>query len=1046
MKVFFDKQTQYSVVSRQSDNRNTVTIKWIVTVLILLCTTSFYMVAQKALGTIKEPPGKILSFEYADDFNKITSQNSTYQQTNIVSLLGEHSLKWDWEQGGSITLPLHNYFSETVRLSPFGREQCLVLWIYNQTPSDGHLKLIVSGSGLGTIEGEFYLNYTGWRTAHIPLSQMRGDVPQTGDYNAYEWLKIEIPDGFPKDKGRFFIDDVYTTMLDIRHPSADYQAPYVRAFYNGELHVTQWMDQKKLPDPFELEIKQIEISKSEMDAFDTLYNNEMSAMTADFKGMGLSDKEFKSVEKSFKSLNIKLNRYENETYFQAPYIGLAAQGAPRNIIDESLETGSFIFLADFQKILYNLAVCYHKSVDKAEKTLLLDYFSLATIAYLNSGWAEGSNMGALHHLGYSSRKIAPSFFMMKQELQERGLLDQVSRSLNWYNLAYVVNNETHTKPDLDLFNTLLYSHYLASMMHPQKTNAVRHVKLLAEWMSRTFADDTEHGGFKHDGTAWHHWGHYPAYTNDAIDDAVIVTNKLSLAGFLLTEEGHKALQKAVKTVMLYSQGNSIPRSLSGRHPLRGSHKKFITSNYVKAFVNIEPLDNDLIQLYNYHNSNIHLSKHWTLPYSAMNLHRRKDYLVGVRGFSIYSWGAEIYNYNRFGRYQSYGTLDIIYKDQEKYQYEGYDWNLNPGTTVTYLPLEELEVPIPIFMVKSLSRFANGVHDKEGKNGAHGFILDESLLINIDPGYEEIYTKEKVKAKKSTFFMDDIVLSMGTNISGQNKDYPVYTVVAQQGMNGYEKAPLIGDNKLSKYPYEEQHSGKLMLHDGKRNGYIVLNEDSRVNISLKQQTSRGDESTFDEYRQPEPEIKNGIVNLRRESETKGDFFTVTIDHGVKPDNGEYLYLILPGVNKEEFTQKAVRIMETPNLYFNIISKKDNLHAVRDTRSNTETYICYEAQDRIPHFNLEKVSEPCLIMFDYNQTDTQLVSVALPDLHQYAYSREQKDKEWSSRQHELVLTFDGSWTIENINKTLFSIARKNGQTEITIKSQHGLSNHFKMSRIE
>lgn len=1037
MKVFFNEQFL--------TNRKKALFSLFHLLLFLLLTLSVPLLGQKALGTIKEPPGKILSFEYADDFDEITSQNSTYQQTNIVSLLGKHSLQWDWERGAHITLPLYNYFSEAVRLSPFGREQCLVLWIYNQNPGDGHLRFTVSGAESGDIEGEFYLNYTGWRTAHIPLSQMRGAAPQTGDYTTCEWLKIEIPDGFPKDKGRFFIDDVYTTMLDIRHPSADYQAPYVRAFYNGELHATQWMDQKRLPEPSELKIKPIEVSQKEMDAFDTLHDNEMNAMTAGFRNGGLNEKEFENVERSFKSLNIKLNRYENETYFQGPYIGLAAQGAPGNIIDESLETGSFIFLADFQKVLYNLAVCYHKSTDKRQKTLLLDYFSLATKAYLNSGWAEGSNMGALHHLGYSSRKIAPSFFMMKQELQEKGLLDQVSRSLNWYNLAYVVNDETHTKPDLDLFNTLLYSHYLASMMHPEKTNAVRHVKLFSEWMSRTFADDTGHGGFKHDGTAWHHWGHYPAYTNDAIDDAVIVTNKLSLAGFSLTEEGHKALQKAVKTVMLYSQGNSIPRSLSGRHPLRGSHKEFVTSNYVKTFVNIEPLDNELMQLFDYHNSDNHLSKHWTLPYSAMSLHRRKDYLAGVRGFSIYSWGAEIYNYNRFGRYQSYGTLDIIYKDQENYQYEGYDWNLNPGTTVTYLPLEELEVPIPIFMVKSLSRFANGVHDKEGKNGAHGFILDESVLINIDPGYEEIYTKEKVKAKKSTFFMDDVVLSMGTNISGQNNEYSVYTVVAQQGMNGCEKAPLVGDKKLSKYPYEEQHSGKLMLHDGKRNGYIVLNENSTVNISLKQQTGRGDESTFDEWRQPPPEIKNGKANLRREPETKGDFFTVTIDHGVKPDNGEYLYAVLPGVSEEEFTRKAVRIMETPDLYFQIISKKENLHAVRNTRNNTETYICYEAQNMIPHFNLEKVSEPCLIMFDYNQKDAQLVSVALPDLHQSAYSREQKDKGWSSRQHQLVLTFGGLWTVENMDKSLFAVAHKNEQTEITIKVQHGLSNHFKMSRI-
>ena len=121
-------------------------------------------------------------------------------------------------------------------------------------------------------------------------------------------------------------------------------------------------------------------------------------------------------------------------------------------------------------------------------------------------------MGTLHHLGYSTRKLTPAFFMMKDELQAEGLLDEVARGLNWYNVSSVVNSDTHTKPDLDLFNTVLPHHYLSAMMHSKKEDAARHLKLLSRWLSNTFADDAGHGGFKHDGTAWHHWGHYPAYT------------------------------------------------------------------------------------------------------------------------------------------------------------------------------------------------------------------------------------------------------------------------------------------------------------------------------------------------------------------------------------------------------------------------------------------------------------------------------------------------------------------------------------------------------
>ncbi len=1001
--------------------------------------------AQKANGTIKELPGRILSFERQDDFNKIRSSSSNIEQSKTISMLGKNSLKWDWRNGSSLEVPLYNFYSEGVRISPFDKDQCLVVWIYNEKASSGAVTFILSGENLENISCKFFLNYIGWRTAHIPLSQMEGKAPQQGDFNTYQWLKMEIPNNHPEKSGRFFIDDVYTTMIDARHPSADFQAPYVKAFFNGSAYVTQWMNQKSLPTKEDMKIKQIPINKTDLEAFEKLYTNEMVALTRGIKGKGLSKKSYESILKQFKSLNIKTVDDGGKFYLQAPYIALKGEGLPKNIITENIESGHFIYVNQFENILHSLAQSYHKSLDKGQKEVLKENFLLVTKAYLQSGWVAGSNMGALHHLGYSTRKIAPSFFIMKEELQEAGLLEEVSASINWYAVAHVVNQDDNSMPDLDLFNTLLYAHYLGSMMRLNKEDAARHVILFSQWLSRTFADQSKHGGFKNDGTAWHHWGHYPAYTNGAIDVAVQITNKLSVAGFPLSLEGHKALQKAVKTILLYSQGNCIPRSLSGRHPLTGSHKKFINSNYTKEFVSLALIDPDLKKLYKYHITNSEFDGHWTLPYSAMNLHRRKDYLISVRGFSIYSWGSEIYNFNRFGRYQSYGTVDILYKSDESLPYEGYDWNLNPGTTITYLPLEDLESPIPIFMVKSLSRFANGVHDKEQKNGAHGIILDESILINIDPEYEEILTKEKLKARKSTFFMDDIILCLGSGISGQNPTAPVYTVLTQQASTAIDHNVVVGKKTIQKFPYANETIGRQMLYNGKNTGYVVLDKDTKLKVSLKEQISRGDECTFDELRKPPRSNKNGKVNLRREPETKGNFFTAVIDHGIQPADARYSYAILAGVDKNEFLTKAQDLLEHPELYYHIISQRNNLHALRDVRNNTETYICYEALDMIPHANLDEVSEPCLLIFKKKEDGIQKVSVALPDLHMTAYSREQKNKAWTSQKHKLILTFDGEWTIESGSPEVFSVTYGDGYTAIAVNAQHGVSNHFVMQMI-
>lgn len=1009
---------------------------------LLLCTNNYISLSQKALGIVKESPGKILSFERQEDIGQIQSSLSNFRQSNAISMLGEHSLQWNWQTGASLKLPLYNFYSEGVKISPFDKDQCLVVWLYSQQASNGALTFTLTGEGLEPVSAKFYLDYKGWRTAHIPISQMQGNAPQKGDFNQYEYLEIHVPKNHPEKKGRFFLDDIYTTVLDARHPSADYQAPYIKAYYSGGPHATQWLGQKELPAKEDLEVKQIPISKTEMKGFDKLYADEIEELTKSFKGKGLSDKSYQDILKRFNSLKIKEVPYDGEIYLQGPYIALQGQGLPENIIEENIKSGHFIYLKSFQDVLHALAQDYHKSTNQQQKNELRKNFLLATRAYLQSGWAQGSNMGALHHLGYATRKIAPSFFMMKDVLLDAGLLDEVSGSLNWYVVAHVVNNGLHTSPDLDLFNTILYPHFLASMMHPKKEDAARHVKLLSQWLSRTFADSTGTGGFKPDGTAWHHWGHYPAYTNGAIDNAVIITNKLTLSGFPLSESGHLALQKAVKTILTYSQGDCIPRSLSGRHPLTGSHKNFINSAYIKIFVDIEPVDPELKQLHSYHTSNAELEGHWTLPYSAMSLHRRDNYLVSARGFGIYSWGSEIYNFNRFGRYQSYGTIDVLYKDDEKMPYEGYDWNLNPGTTITYLPLKELESPIPIFMVKSLSRFASGIRDKEGKNGAHGFILDESILFNIDPVYEEVETKEKLSARKSTFFIDDMVLCIGSGISGENGNAPVYTVLAQEEVQLVKENIIVGNAKVQKFPYEDVLRDSPMFYDGKHTGYVVLDNKSKLKISVKEQLSRGDECTFDELRKPPRETKKGIVNLRREPETKGEFMSAVIDHGIKPKHGSYIYTILPGVNEKQFLTKAKQIFDQPELFYHIISSRDELHAVRDVRNQSETYICYEAQSLIPHYNLLEVSDPCLLIFDYNESGSQSVSVALPDLNMTAYSREQKDKEWVSNEHELNLVFDGKWKIDSEKTTVFGVEYKNDKTIITVKAQHGVSNHFDM----
>ena len=135
--------------------KNTSSYRAVLLTILLLATSAFASFSQSALGDVKESPGEILSFEDAKDILKVESSKSSFKKTDAISLLGQNSLQWDWEKGATIKLPLYNFYSEVVKLSPFNKDQCLVLWIYNDAPSEGFVNLTVSGSNLSAISSKF---------------------------------------------------------------------------------------------------------------------------------------------------------------------------------------------------------------------------------------------------------------------------------------------------------------------------------------------------------------------------------------------------------------------------------------------------------------------------------------------------------------------------------------------------------------------------------------------------------------------------------------------------------------------------------------------------------------------------------------------------------------------------------------------------------------------------------------------------------------------------------------------------------------------------
>ena len=88
--------------------------------------------------------------------------------------------------------------------------------------------------------------------------------------------------------------------------------------------------------------------------------------------------------------------------------------------------------------------------------------------------------------------------------------------------------------------------------------------------------------------------------------------------------------------------------------------------------------------------------HWVQNFAALSIHRRKNWVVTVKGFSRYVWDFESSKTeNVYGMYQSHGALQISNSEASLSAYDvqrGWDWTRVPGTTTIRLSLKEMIQP------------------------------------------------------------------------------------------------------------------------------------------------------------------------------------------------------------------------------------------------------------------------------------------------------------------------------------------------------------------
>lgn len=318
-------------------------------------------------------------------------------------------------------------------------------------------------------------------------------------------------------------------------------------------------------------------------------------------------------------------------------------------------------------------------------------------------------------------------------------------------------------------------------------------------------------------------------------------------------------------------------------------------------------------------------------------HQRPDYFASVRMFSSRNHTMEQpYNGEGLKNHHLGDGANFISQSGKEYLdiFPIWDWQKIPGTTVVQKPALPSEEEI---QKKGLTDFVGAVTD--GTYGAAGFDFKSPL----DP----------LEAKKAWFMFDEEYVCLGAAIRS-DANYPVATTLNQAYLNNdvvvmqkKRKSTLQkGEHKLKKVNW--------LYHDG-----IAYIFPEARELHLRNQMASG--SWYSINRQadsPKEEIRQ-------------ETFTLWLDHGKKPKNENYAYIVIPAV--EESSIESYR----ENLPVKILANNTEVQAVQHTVLEISQLIFYQPNEiqLSEEVNLTAI-DPAMVMIQMDGQAITKITVSDP----------------------------------------------------------------------
>jgi len=938
-----------------------------------------------------------ISFETPKQKLFISESGCKVQITSLRAKIGQNSLLWEFQPNGSLTFKKEYKISHIHDEYPAG--SAFGIWIYNDKPVNKKLRFEFGNKGKVCSFFDLNMNFSGWRTAWVHYKYMQGNAPETIDY-----FKIIAPNC----SGRLFVDAIIpSSPVQYRYPYPDSQVPF-----NPQGHERSMFANIDL---MKLKPKVISATQQELNAAEQLAQK-MEHVNPNYN---VSDKKFDTLSKRYNNLKIR----KTNDVITGVHIYYSGENAIfpeecRSILTDNPENA--VTIQHIGKLILDIAKAWHGKSSNEQKKELEKYCCNIASLLIDQGWVEGHARGTVHHLGYQTREFYQGIFLMRKVFRNAKLLTPMNRALMWFNNTRIILT-TPEAAIMDYLNTVVKGQLLTCLTIADKNERVAMLHTFSDYLSKllTLHSNNDEGGFKKDGTSFHHGQHYPAYAFGAMGTTSQIVLLLSKTPFRLSEEAYISFDKAIWSAHIYCNKESGPFAICGRHPmgptmnyLKGTYlnmalagtpdnSQLVNPEFASAYLRIwgKPENKQNARLFEQYEINAEppLSGHWNFNYAGMSIHRRPGWMACIKGYNKWVDASEIYaKDNRWSRNFSNGTIQLLATkgnlQNSGFSQKGWDWNHMPGATIVHLPLKLLECPIKYVQKRSAEIMATGT--RIGANGVFGFILNEDgTPLNME--HNKVYKDENgktlvygngLKARKSVFAFDNMLICLGSNISSSNSQYPTETVLFQNCLTTNNVPVWINDlsKPIIKFPFSvdsEKSTAINFLVDAAGNAYYIPGN-QHVEVVRQEQKSFYNK------------IHKGY------DETTGNFASAWINHGKSPKNVNYEYVILPHASADKINSAVKEIDKS----YQVLEKTKQIHSVYHPQSQTTGYIFFEPA-RINGDIITEANAPVVVMVKQLENSKLQICLADPDLR---CSKTNK----STKPTNVIIKIKGKYNLEPI----------------------------------